>query len=206
VFELRSLLPDKLVKPARAILQSSPQVSPENLAAQLKDAAVTGSRDVQKFKKDYHGDGMRELFQKVNAAELPQGQDVWTTDYLALIRDLDGGESKISPSETKERDVAVDETINDRDAVKRFRERNPGVEVTVLDEEKGLPLQIMISSIGFHLESLDGDKFGYTVTLRGEQNQSQLAEEVLREVQKKSVGESLPSLLVRIVTLIKNQF
>jgi hypothetical protein len=205
VSELRLLLPDKLLRPARGILESSRQVPPEKLAAQLKDAAAGGSRDVQRFKKDYHGDGMRELFQKVNATELPQGQDTWATDYLSMMSDLDSGESKIHADTSKEQEVTVNETISDRDAVKRFRDENPGVEVTVLDEEKGLPLQITVSSIAFHLESADGDKGGYKVTLRDEQNQVQLAEKVLRQVQTSYSGESLPNILVWIMNVMKDR-
>lgn len=88
VFALRTLLPDTLVNPTRKILQASHQSAPEKLAAQLKDAAVCGSRDIQKFKKEYHSDEMRDLFQKVNTAEIPQGSDGWATDYITLTLSL----------------------------------------------------------------------------------------------------------------------
>lgn len=194
MFALRALLPDKLVNPTREILQASRQPPPQKLAAQLKDAAITGSRDIQKFKKEYHSDEMRDLFHKVNTAEIPQGSDVWATDYVALAKRLEGGDrdkadSNVEPSV---------ELISDSDAIKHFRDEHSNVEITMLDEEAGLPLQITVSSMVFRVEK---SPLGYDVTLGNAEKESPLSKEVLKHVHRNHAKETLPGLLVCVFGL-----
>jgi hypothetical protein len=198
MFELRALLPDKLVNPTRTILQSSNRSPPEKLAAQLKGAAVAGSRDIQRFKLNYHSDAMRELFQTVNAAEIPQGQDAWFTDYIALLKDIKAKETQGETCASNTQSIATDETPSDRDVIKHFREAHPDVEISVQDETLGLPLSLKASPLNFRVDRAeDRGKQAYSIELEEDGKQTQLAKEVIRYVQAKHVDESLPAMLVR---------
>ena len=192
--ELRTLLPEKLVNPTRAILQPSSRSAPEKLALQLKEAAVNGSKDIQKFKTGYHSDAMRELFQNVNAAEIPQGQDVWNTDYVTLVEKMGGG---ASDAQTAIQDVD-EHNISDTEAIKQFREASPDLDFKVPNEGPGLPLELTVSSTTFVINtSNDQSKSRYTVTLEGDSNQSQLGKDIVHYVQTHHGNDRLPALLVR---------
>ena len=193
---LRTLLPEKLVNPTRAILQASSRSGPEKLAAQVKDAAVTGSNDIQKFKKDYHSDRMRELFQKVNAADISQGQDVWTTDYIALVRKA--GAEGDNPETSSEIVKDSDDSISDLTAMNRFRDANPDLKLKTLDEASGIPLELTTSPATFYVsKSTQGSKSRYTVALEDSDRQSQLGKDVVKYIQAHHGDERLPILLVR---------
>ena len=193
---LRTLLPEKLVNPTRAILQSSSRSAPEKLAAQLKDAAVTGSNDIQNFKRDYHSDAMRELFQKVNAVDILQGQDVWTTDYIALVQKAGAGGN--SPKVSNEVVKDPDDNISDIMATKQWRDANPNIKLEILDETSVIPLELTTSLATFHVTKLtDRGKSRYTVALKDSDRQSQLCKDVVKYVQTHHGDERLPILLVR---------
>ncbi len=196
MFELRTLLPEELVNPTRAILQPSSRSAPEKLAAQLKKAAVMGSKDIQSFKKDYHSDAMRDLFQKVNAAEISQGHDVWTTDYVALVQKMSAGGTNIEiPSKVIS---ALDDSISDVETVTQFRDANPNTEVRISDEASGLPLEITTSTATFHVSSSDKEsKSRYLVALKNTDHQPQLGRDVTKYVETCHGDAKLHSLLVR---------
>ena len=200
MFELRTLLPEKVVNSTRAVLQPASRSAPEKLAAQLKEAAVTGSKDIQKFKKDYHSDAMRKLFQKVNAAEIPQGQDAWTTDYIALSQKMNSTDTNTTAS--AESAAVTDDDVKDSEAVQQFCEANPAIDVKVLDEASGLPLELNLPSIAFHVGvSSDGAKKGYNVSLKDGGSSSKTNKEVVQYVQTRHAKQKLPALLVSILSL-----
>ena len=194
--ELRTLLPEKLVNPTRAILQPSSRSAPEKLAAQLKDAAVTGSNEIQRFKNDYHSDAMRELFQKVNEAEISQGQDFWSTDYVGLVQKANArGNNPETSSEVVEKTY---DGISDITAVEQFRDANPGITLKILDEASGMPLELTASPTTFHVsKSTGGSKSLYDIALKDSDRQSQLGKDVVKYVQTHHGDERLPILLVR---------
>lgn len=187
---MRTLLPDKLVNPTRAILQSSNGSPPAKLAAQLKDAAVTGSGDIQRFKKDYHSDEMRELFRKINTEEIPQGDDVWTTDYIALAHRLkseDGSEAQALNEKPGTDD------LSDLDVIKQFCEKNPGVPMSMADEANGIPCDVTIDTMVF---TVDKATSGYQIVLRDHDKQTNLAKNIADYIEKQHAGAKIRDVLV----------
>ena len=197
---LRTLLPDRLVNPTRAILQPPSRSAPEKLAAQLKEAAVNGSRDIQQFKKDYHSDQMRELFQKVNAAEIPQEQDAWSTDYVALVQKLESNDGKASGQILDAKIAKPDETISDADAVQSFRTQHPDVAMNVSDESVGLPIEMQLPSMKFRINKgqLDTNR-KYDVTV---EDKSMLGREVQQYLETHHIDSPLSDLLVRLESVV----
>jgi hypothetical protein len=190
IFALRTLLPDRLVNPTRAILQSSNGSAPEKLAAQLKDAAVTGSADIQRFKKDYQSEDMRELFRKVNAAEITQGQDVWSTDYVALatrLKDASGSGAQASSEQQ------YNEDVSDLDVIKQFREQHSTIDVIMVNESIGIPCEVIIDGIVFLVENT---KAGYHVLSQGNGKQADLAKRIATYITKQHVNTKLQDILV----------
>jgi hypothetical protein len=178
------------VNPTRAILQSSNGSAPEKLAAQLKDAAVAGSADIQRFKKDYQSEDMRELFRKVNAAEITQGQDVWSTDYVALATRLmdDSGSGVQASSEQQS-----NEDVSDLDVIKQFREQHPTIDVITVNESTGTPCEVTIDDIVFLVEKTEA---GYQVQSQGNGKQANLAKRIATYITKQHANTKLQGVLV----------
>lgn len=160
------------------------------MAAQLKAAAVTGSGDIQRFKKDYHSDEMRELFRKVNSADISQGDDVWSTDYGALVRRL---KSETVPEAQSSAEKLGTDDLNDLDLIKRFHEQNPKIEVKMADETSGLPCDINVDAMVFRVEKTTS---GYQAMLKEDNEQTSLAKRIASYVKKQHAGAGLWDLLV----------
>ncbi|OAP54646.1 hypothetical protein AYL99_11094 [Fonsecaea erecta] len=150
--DLRTLLPEKLINPARVALDNPGEYEPAKLAAYLQTAAQAGSRDVERFKKDWHSDDVRELWQTVHANDLPQGGDAWAFDYASLLRDAAANEQ----TSITVRDASHDfETPSDAEvakAVNDFRARHPEFTIHVSNEASLLPVDISVSRFDFRVE------------------------------------------------------
>ncbi|KIX96620.1 uncharacterized protein Z520_07886 [Fonsecaea multimorphosa CBS 102226] len=160
--DLRTLLPEKLINPARTALDHPGNYEPAKLAAYLQTAAQAGSRDVERFKKDWHSDDVRELWQTVHANDLPQGGDAWAFDYASLLRDAAANEqTSITAKDASNEfqppsDAEIAKTVDD------FRARHPEVKIHVANEPSLLPIDITVSRFGFRVEksqSLGGPAF-----------------------------------------------
>jgi hypothetical protein len=184
------LLPDKLINPTRAILQSTNGNAPEKIAAQLRDAAVTGSADIQRFKKDYQSEEMRELFRKVNTLEIAQGQDMWSTNYVALAARLKG-ESGSAASGSNEQQPKED--VSDLEVMKQFREQYPNINITTADESTGTPIEVTIDSMIFRVEKAEA---GYQVLSQSEGKDANLAKRIASYITQEHASIKLHDILV----------
>lgn len=195
---LRTLLPEKLINPTRFALENPGRYEPEKLAAYLQTAAHAGSRDVGRFKKDWHSDDMRELWQTVHANELPQGGDAWAFDYGGLLQQAPTNEktSATRSSANQEfqppnNDAEIAKTVND------FRTRHPELKMHVSDEANLLPIDISIAQMEFRVErkqSAGGTEF--TVTGKPSTEASPLRDDVLQSIRSMNHKADFTGLLV----------
>lgn len=90
IFQLRSLLPERLIDPVKAAVEASRSgyEPPAALAAHLRSVAVDGDRDVKEFNERWRSEGMRDVWKASKESSFPQGSDVWSVEY----RDLVGGD------------------------------------------------------------------------------------------------------------------
>ncbi|KIW93144.1 uncharacterized protein Z519_05749 [Cladophialophora bantiana CBS 173.52] len=151
--DLRSLLPEKLINPARVALDNPGDYEPEKLAAYLQTAALAGSRDLERFKKDWHSDDVRELWQTVNASDFPQGGDAWAFDYARLLRDAAANEeTSISTGKEASHDFQPQSDAEIAKTVDDFRARHPELKIHVSEEVSLLPIEIGVSRFDFRIE------------------------------------------------------
>ena len=140
---MRTLLPDKLIEPTRFARQAPP----EKVAIQLRDAAISGSNQIKDFKKAYHSEDMRALFQTASGADFPQGHDVWTIDYTKSLPAIKAIPASTAPTlgiTTEEQSVA---SITDK-----FRELHPNLKLEVTESDQ-LPLHVTVGSMVFSIHS-----------------------------------------------------
>jgi hypothetical protein len=197
---LRSLLPEKLINPARIALDNPGVYEPEKLAIYLQTAAQAGSSDVERFKKDWHSEDVRELWQAVHANDLPQGGDAWAFEYSQLVQDTATARQpraalpKGSNSESRpQTDAEMQEVLE------RFQLRHPSVKVKVPDEKTVLPLDVEVSPLGgFRVQrGRPPASPGYEVVGMPGSLASSLRESVLRVIRDSSKNMALADLLVR---------
>ncbi|OAL36739.1 hypothetical protein AYO20_04071 [Fonsecaea nubica] len=150
--DLRTLLPEKLINPARVALDHPGDYEPAKLAAYLQTAAQAGSRDVERFKKDWHSDDVRELWQTVNANDLPQGGDAWAFDYASLLRDAAANEQTSNTEKDASHAFRPPSDAETTKMVNDFRARHPDVKIHVSSEASPLPIDISVSRFDFRVE------------------------------------------------------
>ena len=92
IFQLRSLLPERLLDPIKAAVEASRSghEPPAVLASHLRSVAVDGDRNVKEFKEQWRGEGMRDVWAKAKGASFPQGSDVWAVDYRDVVQTVEG--------------------------------------------------------------------------------------------------------------------
>jgi len=198
ICQLRTLLPERLINPARIALENPGGCPPEKLASYLQTTARQGSREVQKFTQDWHSDEMRELWQTVNGVDLPQGGDAWTVDYLHLIKSLQDGEQRQNALDLKEKQyrAAVDE--NAAEVARNFKEKHPELKLHISDETKGLSIELEVA--GMHLcvaHDTSSSVSSYHVSGKPDMPESSLLKDVLQTVGNRESKASLTELLVR---------
>ncbi|KIX04238.1 uncharacterized protein Z518_07792 [Rhinocladiella mackenziei CBS 650.93] len=193
---LRTLLPEKLINPTRFVLDNPDDYKPEKLAAYLQSAAQAGSRDVERFKKDWHSDDVRDLWQAVNTNDLPQGGDAWALDYGALLQHAGSNEQPSTTGSGSGPQVQPPSKAETAKTVKDFQVRHPALKLHVPDEANPLPLEITVAELEF---CVDRDRSpgatGYTVTGKpGSEALANLAV-ILQAIQDSNAKASLATLL-----------
>ena len=196
---LRTLLPDKLINPTRFALDNPGGYEPEKLATYLQKAAQAGSRDVQKFKKDWHSDEVRELWQSVGTHDVVQGGDAWSYDYVSLSQDVRSNEhiSEAATGASHQLQPKAEEDV--AKVVETFRSRHPELMIQAADATKTLPLKIRLAQLDFRI-TMDDSHPSKAFVLLGEpeSESSPLREEILQSIRKTVQNPSLTSLLVCI--------
>jgi hypothetical protein len=194
---LRSLLPEKLINPARVALDNPRLFEPEKLATYLQMAAKSGSRDVEKFKKDWHS--VDVLWHTVNANELPQGGDAWPLDYAGLLQDVATNEQTPTNTNNASSEFQPPTDAELVKAVDEFRARHPELKIHVSDGATPLPIDIQVADLELRVEqkrSMGGPE--YTVIGKPGTKASSERHSVLRSISESQYRTGLATVLVRL--------
>lgn len=162
------------------------QAPPEKVAFQLRSAATAGSNQIKDFKKAFHGDDMRSLWQTVNSAEFPQGQDVWTVDYASLLPNIRSSNS------TSGHSVKDEEGISS--IMSTFREAHPDVGLETPDGPEKLPIELTVASISFRIEQAENSE-KYTVKAKEATSDDPTQTAILQYISTAHKHERLRELL-----------
>lgn len=173
------------------------EYEPEKLATYLQTAAMVGSRDVEKFKKDWHGDDVRELWQTVNANELPQGGDAWPLDYSGLLQDTGTLTQNAIIGKESTREFQPPSGPELVKLVGEFRARHPELNIHVSDEADPLPIDVQVGQFDFRVEkSQSAGETEYVVVAKPDTESSSLRHDILRCISESKDRARLATLLV----------
>ena len=190
---LRTLLPEKLINPTRVALDNPNGYEPEKLAAYLHAAAQTGSRDVERFKKEWHSEDVRQLWNTVSTAELHQGSDAWVMDYSSLLQTGGPHEEHHEVANGIGSQPEQPSRGNTLEVITNFKTGHPDLTVEVIDESTGLPVNITIAQLKFQVDQ-SNDGSGFKVIGRPNTEASALRNNILENI---SSNSALKNLLVR---------
>jgi hypothetical protein len=190
VRQLRRLLPDKLIEPTR----SARQAPPEKVAMQLRSAATTGSNQIKDFKKAYHSEDMRSLFQAANTADVPQGYDVWTVDYIDLLPTI---KSAKAPTVTQ---AAEEEPIGT--IIEKFREQHLDVKLEIDESPEQLPIDVTGQWLSFRVKAGPA-KGRYEITTKEGDATDAIRKSIVQYLNTNHSGDGLHDLLTLLVSYDK---
>lgn len=162
------------------------QAPPEKVALQLRGAATAGSNQIKDFKKAFHGDDMRSLWQTVNNAEFPQGQDVWTTDYAGLLLTVQPSSSANANS------ITGDESISS--IIGAFQAAHPDAVLVTPEGSEQLPIVLTVAPLSFRI--MNGQAPGTYDVAAGENTSVDSTQKaILQYIEKAHKHERLGDLL-----------
>lgn len=187
---MRTLLPDKLVEPTRIARQAPP----EKVAFQLRAAATAGSNQIKDFKKAYHSEDMRSLFQTANTAEFPQGYDVWTVDYaklLSAIKTAKTGSSPVAGHTTKDDPVST--------VVEKFREQHADVKLDFSNTTDQLPIDLTVGSMTFLIQAGSSER-RYEIVIKEDATTDTIRKSIVEYLNNNHSDDGLQALLTLLVS------
>ena len=194
IFQLRSLLPERLIDPVKAAVEASRSgyESPAALAAHLRIIAVDGDKDVKEFKERWRSEDMREVWKASKESSFPQGSDVWTVDYRDLVKSNDSSPAKNAEAEPGEDVEKVFET---------FKTENPKIKLEMEDNVGGrLVADVKVAGQEFTLtqqENVEKVRKGeWLVTAKTGSQVTARLKEMLQSLQERPNKNSLKYLLV----------
>jgi hypothetical protein len=194
IFQLRSLLPERLIDPVKAAVEASRSgyEPPAALAAHLRSVAVDGDKDVKEFKETWRSEEMREVWKASKESSFPQGSDVWSVDYRNLANSNQVQAGKDAKAESDEDIENVLET---------FKTENPKIKLERESSVAGrLVADVKVAGQEFTLTQSEGaeevDAGEWLVTAKtGSQTTARL-KEMLQSLQDRPEKRSLKFLLV----------
>lgn len=193
---LRTLLPEKLINPTRFALDNPGGYEPEKLAAYLHTAAQTGSQDVERFKKEWHSEDVRQLWSSVNTSELPQGADAWVMSYSSLLQSGAIHEETLEATNAITQQQSQTQHIQSDgstlESVAAFKTNHPDLQVEILNDTTGLPVNVIVAQLKFQVEK-SADELSYKVIGRPNTEASALRNHILENM---TASSSLVDLLV----------
>ena len=198
VSHLRTLLPNGLLSPLLETINdrafSQQQQSPAALYTRLQKPAINGKRSIDAFKKAWHGDDIRSLWEIVKLEDNLQGHDSWKVDYRVLTRTL-----KVHANDTEE--VVVPVEGDTKDVVQQFKNHSGSVKIKVMDGEAGTPIQVKIAGMTFIVKREAGNPTGeYHVESRSGTRVTEMQQGIMHCMNRKESKKSLSQLLVRITS------
>ncbi|RMZ79636.1 hypothetical protein DV737_g3284, partial [Chaetothyriales sp. CBS 132003] len=201
VFELRVLLPDKLVQPSQMAMDSRGKTAPQKVASYIRDAAATGSKSIKSFQAEYESDEIKALWQNAISVELSQGEDVWIHDYTKLDNKPIPGAGRVVQAISASKPGPDSTGMDDEAILEKFANLHPDVKALRLKEGHVLPLEVDIDSTSLLLErtgSGEGAMLG--VTLKNDKTAPPEAKEVLAQISDEGKSQGLGRVLSLIAS------
>lgn len=191
------MLPEKLINPTRFALDNPDGYEPEILATYLQTAAQAGSRDVDRFKKDWHSDDVRELWNDVSTNDLPQGGDAWVMDYDLLLQNSgknDHAAALVNGTSHLPQHLTDEDTT---EVVNAFRAKHPEMQVHMFPQASPPSLDLTMDQLGFHLEQdVSSGSIGYKVSRKANSGAPDLVQAIVESIQTDETKVGLAILLV----------
>jgi hypothetical protein len=155
VVALRTLLPDKLVDPTKTATGQLHTISPRHVATSLRDAVVTGNKDIQAFKASYQSDDMKDLWQKVNSSSFPQGDDSWISKYSELANG--SLQDQNVNAQQKVIDSISSSAANDAEIQDGFLKDHSSIRLKRSTEGQAVPFEITVNGLIYKIERSEKD-------------------------------------------------
>lgn len=171
--------------------------SPEKIASHLRDSAASGSSSIKNFKRAFHSEEMRTLFQTVHSADFPQGQDMWQVDYIDSIAKF---KQSHPTNQNGSSDVPKSEAHDVSAVLEAFKSANPTINVNTPSGPDQLPLVVVISSLTFRIDFSSTELSRYEVRA-GKANKVPAAQMViLKHLQTDHASSDLADLLTLLAS------
>ncbi len=184
------------MNPTRAVINNYNAIAPQKVAASLRNAAITGSKNIKTFKSDYQSEDMKTLWQKVNSSEFPQGEDVWTRDYAKLVGALKVEQDDLVKDESGEEQGNALVKSDDADVLRIFRDSHPKLAAKSLEEGRVLPIELTIDGSVFVIERAGTNKGKQLAAkLKSGASASGETKDVLKYIEREHASETLSSML-----------
>lgn len=172
-------------------------LNPAILAAQLQKVAAQGTQELRTFKNDWHSEDMRVLRETAAAAQYPQGDDAWRSDYAILSSGV-SLENQNSPIERAGSPYSAETTSEDVNSVlEAFRDRHPKIKIHDLQDSSDFGLDIHVNDIEFIVRKVEtGHQGGYTASGKPNAMTSDFASQIYSFLDDKKPEAKLSDLLV----------
>lgn len=189
IHDLRSLLPNALIGPAREAISQPRGANPTQISVALIKAAEKGRHDIQSFKHDWQHEKTRQLFKEVNAANTPQSSDTWQTDYQILAKTGD----RTAETEPQGEDAPFDSIDEANAAFENFNKPERKIKFERSDPSNPFPLDAEVNRMHFRVER---DEASNTYRI-GCVTSGSLPQQIRDQLTQNSSCKKLNKLLVR---------
>ncbi|KAK5081146.1 hypothetical protein LTR05_007940 [Lithohypha guttulata] len=184
--------PSNIIGPLREACSTPQQIQPQEIAYKISKGAQKGRHDIQELKQRLNDDRIKPLLKEASNAELVQGYDTWTSDYLSLAKKLIA--NKTAQSQT--RDIPFDTTNEATTILDNFAnsEHELTLKLTTDEYNNSFPLT---AKIGYLKLVIDRGDNAYSVQSAHPPNGRvpSLSQQVAEVVSKPPTSKRLSELL-----------
>lgn len=204
LFQLRSLLPERLIDPVKAAVEASRSgyEPPAALAAHLRSVAVDGDRDVKAFKERWRSEEMTGVWHASKGREYPQGSDVWGLEYGEVVGD--DGEARDGGLEVE---LEVEEDI--KGVFEKFSVENPKVKLERRDAEGRAVADLVVAGQSFTITQADRvegmQRRSWLITAKAGGLATSRSGQILQSLQSRPRRANLSFLLVITYSILRLQ-
>lgn len=147
IHDLRSLLPNALIGPAREAIAQPRKADPTQIAVSVIKAAQKGKQDIQSFRQDWQAETTRQLFKDVNAANTPQGGDTWQVDYRTLPKPANAA----TPTDSQDQVVPFEAIEEAKAALEDFNKSERKIKLQASDPSSLFPIDAEVNRMHFRI-------------------------------------------------------
>lgn len=147
IHDLRSLLPNALIGPAREAISQPRKAHPTQIAVSIINAAQKGKQDIQSFRQDWQAENTRQLFKDANAANTPQGGDTWQMDYRVLAKAAGGA----APTDSQDQLIPFEAIEEAKAAFENFNKPERKIKLQASDPSSLFPIDVELNRTHFRI-------------------------------------------------------